>query len=127
MARTKGSNLKCVQGPKAQSPRIPRCQKNAPTVSRQHRYRQGARARMEIHKWRYCEPEKLLILRLPFECLCYAPKPPFPFLLILYLLISYFLLVFYLILFFLVSLFFFSFTYFPLHEIYRLNVQISVL
>ena len=66
MARTKGSNVKRVPGPKSQSPRLPHGQKNAPTVSRQQLYRQGARARMEIHKWRYREPEKLLILRLTF-------------------------------------------------------------
>ena len=69
MARTKGSNPKRVPGPQVKSPRLPPHQKNAPAVPRPHRYRPSTNALMEIRKWRYREPEKLPIERLPFACL----------------------------------------------------------
>ncbi len=40
---------------------------NAPATPRPHRFRPSTRARMEIRKWRYRLPEKLLIRRLPFQ------------------------------------------------------------
>ena len=67
IARTKGSTPRRVPGPVAKTPRLPSRQKNPPAVPLPHRYRPDTRVRMEIRKWRYREPEKLLIRRLPFE------------------------------------------------------------
>ncbi len=64
-------------------PRQPVRRNNAPATPRPHRFRPGMRARMEIRKWRYRLPEKLLIRRLPFQRLvreiaqCYMHGPCF--------------------------------------------------
>ena len=67
MACTKGSTPRRVPGPVAKTLRLPLSQKNLPAVPRPRRYRTGTRARIEIRKWHYREPEKLLIRLWPFE------------------------------------------------------------
>ena len=66
MARTKNSVQRRTAGIPAKSPRAPSSRDSGPAEPRPHRYRPGTRARMEIRKWRYREPERLLIRRLPF-------------------------------------------------------------
>ena len=66
MARTKSSVRRGPAGPLDKTPRaLPRT-KDAPAVPRPHRFRPSTRARMEIRKWRFRLPERLLIHRLPF-------------------------------------------------------------
>lgn len=67
MARTNGSTPRRVPRPVAKAIRLPSRKKNPSAVPLLHRFRPGMRARMEVCKWRYPEPEKLLILLLSFE------------------------------------------------------------
>ena len=54
-------------GPAQKVPRAALPDKAAPSNPRPHRFRPSTRARMEIRKWRFRQPEKLLIRRLPFS------------------------------------------------------------
>ena len=53
-------------GPSAKTLRALSRKKDAPAVPRPHRFRPSTRARMEIRKWRFRLPERLLIRRFPF-------------------------------------------------------------
>ena len=67
MARTKNGVRRGPAGSAAKTARALPRKKAAPAVPRPHRFRPSTRAQMEIRKWRFRLPERLLIRRLPFS------------------------------------------------------------
>ena len=66
MARTKKTAQHRPSGVPEKTPRASAPSHSGPAESRPHRYRPGTRARMDLHKWWFREPERLIIRRLPF-------------------------------------------------------------
>ncbi len=69
MAHTKQPVRHRTAGVAAEAPRSGIRRKNASATPRPHPFRPGTRARMEIRKWRFRLPERLLTRRLPFQLL----------------------------------------------------------
>ena len=67
MARTKNNAEQRSVTPAMKVPRAELQRKESPPTTRPHRFRPGTSAHMEIRKWCFREPQKLIIRPQPFS------------------------------------------------------------